>query len=110
MLTKILSTILKHKFMSGFVILGLVIGSYFTFKGGGATQVKYVFAAVEKGTIVTSITGSGQVSVSDQVDVKPKVFGDVIYVGVKNDKKLERATLSPSLIPRMLKKLSVMLR
>src|SRR3989344_4577719 len=93
MFTKILSTILKHKFIAGFAILGLVIGSYFTFKGGGATQVKYVFAAVEKGTIVTSITGSGQVSVSDQVDVKPKVSGDVIYVGVKNGQEVRAGTL-----------------
>ena len=76
-----------------FVILGLVIGSYFTFKGGGVTQIKYVFAAVEKGTIVTSITGSGQVSVSDQVDVKPKVSGDVIYVGVKNGQEVRAGTL-----------------
>jgi HlyD family secretion protein len=93
MFTKILSTILKHKFIAGFVILGLVIGSYFTFKGGGATQVKYVFAAVERGTIVTSITGSGQVSVSDQVDVKPKVSGDVIYVGVKNGQEVRQGTI-----------------
>ena len=93
MFTKVLATILKHKFIAGFVILGLVIGSYFTFKDGGATQVKYVFAAVEKGTIVTSITGSGQVSVSDQVDGKPKVSGDVIYVGVKNGQEVRAGAL-----------------
>ena len=93
MFTKILSTILKHKSIAGLAILGLVIGSYFTFKGDGATQVKYVFAAVEKGTIVTSITGSGQVSVSDQVDVKPKVSGDIIYIGVKNGQEVRIGTL-----------------
>ncbi len=93
MFTKILSTILKHKFIAGSVILGLVIGSYFIFKGNGSVATKYVFAAVEKGTIVTSITGSGQVSVSDQVDVKPKVSGDVIYVGVKNGQEVRTGTL-----------------
>ncbi len=93
MFTKILTTILKHKFMAGFLVLGLVVGSYFTFKGSGTAETKYVFAAVEKGTIVTSITGSGQVSVSDQVDVKPKVSGDVIWVGVKNGQEVRAGAI-----------------
>ena len=66
----------------------IALGSYFIFNGDGSAETKYVFAAVEKGTIVTSITGSGQVSVSNQVDVKPKVSGDVIYVGVKNGQEV----------------------
>ena len=90
---KIFQIILNHKIASGVLVLAILLGSYFVFRGNGAVETKYVFAAVEKGTIITSITGSGQVSVSDQVDVKPKVSGDVIYVGVKNGQEVRAGTL-----------------
>jgi multidrug efflux pump subunit AcrA (membrane-fusion protein) len=42
-----------------------------------------VLTAVTKDTIVTAVTGSGQVSTSDQVDLKPKVTGDILSYGLK---------------------------
>ena len=84
----IISLILKRKISAGFVVISLVAVSYFVFRGGGSAETRYVLAAIERGTIISSITGSGQVSVSDQVDIKPKVSGDVIYVGVKNGQEV----------------------
>lgn len=69
--------------MSGMVLSVIVLGVYFFFRGGAIVETKYVLAAVEKGTIVASITGSGQVSALQQIDVKPKVSGNITYVGVK---------------------------
>jgi len=82
-MNKIFQTILKRKIASGILLLAVAIGSYFFFRGNSTAETKYVLAAVEKGTIVASITGSGQVSALQQVDVKPKVSGDITYVGVK---------------------------
>ncbi len=68
----------------------LVLGGYYgykTFKGSNQA-ISYALAAVEKGTIVTSISGSGQVSALNQVDIKPKVSGDVVYIGVKNGQEV----------------------
>jgi len=93
MFAKILNTISRRKFASGFIVLVVAFGSYFIFKGDGSVETRYVLATVEKGAIITSVTGSGQVSVSDQVDVKPKVSGDVIYVGVKNGQKVRAGQL-----------------
>jgi len=82
-MNKIFQTILKRKIMSGIVLSVIILGSYFFFRGSATVETKYVLAAVEKGTIVASITGSGQVSALQQVDVKPKVSGNITYVGVK---------------------------
>lgn len=84
----IISLILKRKISAGFIIISLIAVSYFVLRGDGSAETRYVLAAIERGTIVSSITGSGQVSVSDQIDIKPKVSGDIIYVGVKNGQEV----------------------
>ena len=55
----------------------------FGFFGGSASETSYVLARVEKGTIISSVSASGQVSTVNQIDIKPKASGDVIWVGVK---------------------------
>jgi HlyD family secretion protein len=45
-------------------------------------ETRYVMAAVSKGTIISSVSGSGQVSASNQVDIKAKASGDITYIGV----------------------------
>lgn len=87
--------ITKHKILSGFLFIIFVIGGYYTYGKLTSTdaETRYVLAAVQKGTLVTSISGSGQVSVSDQIDIKPKVSGDVIYAGVKNGQEVKAGTL-----------------
>ncbi len=79
---------MKRKAVSGILLAVVVLGSYFFFRGGSAVEAKYVLAAVTKGTIVSSITGSGQVAASQQVDVKPKVSGTLTYVGVKTGQQV----------------------
>ena len=75
-----------HKFVSAAVILVLVGAGYLAysaFSGGGA-ETRYVLGAAEKGTLIVSVSGSGQVSASNQVILKSKASGDVLYISVKN--------------------------
>lgn len=95
MLKKILKTISKHKVIVGIIILVIVGGGYFgykTFKGNGG-ETRYVLAAVEKGTLIVSVSGSGQISVLNQADVKSKASGDIIYLGIKNGQEVKKGTL-----------------
>lgn len=81
---KVVSFAKRRKILAVVIGLIIVIGGYFGIKIiiGDSTVSKYVLATVEKGSLITTISGSGQVSVSQQIDVKPKVSGDVVWVGV----------------------------
>ena len=82
---KVVSFAKRRKILAVVIGLIIVIGGYFGIKViiiGDSTVSKYVLATVEKGSLITTISGSGQVSVSQQIDVKPKVSGDVVWVGV----------------------------
>jgi len=84
-----------HRVITAVVLALAVFGGYraYTALTSTAGETQYVTAAAAKGTIVVSITGSGQVSVLNQVDVKPKVSGDVVYVGVKNGQEVRQGAL-----------------
>lgn len=74
-----------HKFVSvlmAFLILG---GGWWAYSRATAAsaEVRYALSTVEKGTVVSSISASGQVSASNQVDIKPKVSGDIVWLGMK---------------------------
>jgi HlyD family secretion protein len=91
----VFKAIFRHKIISAIVILLIVVGGYFgykTLKNKGA-GIQYVLAAVTKDTLIVSVSGSGQVSALDQVDIKPKVSGDIIYVGAENGQKIKSGAL-----------------
>ena len=94
MISRIFNLIREHKSTAVIGLIIIVIGGYFGYKNlvGDGDIVRYITAAVEKGTLIVSISGSGQVSVSDQIDIKPKVSGDVVYVGVKNGQEVKTGT------------------
>ena len=95
MLSKIFNLIIGHKLIAVVALLIIIIGGYFGYKkiAGSQNLIKYVTATVEKGALIISIPGNGQVSASDQVDIKPKVSGDIVYIGVKNGQEIKAGAL-----------------
>ncbi len=84
MITKLFTQIKKRKFTSGIAFL-LIVGISYWGYGSLFSQdgvVRYASAQVQKGTLIASISGSGQVSASNQVDVKPKTSGEITAVYV----------------------------
>jgi len=70
------------------VILALLVvgGGYWGYKSYAAAKAavpRYRLTAVTKGTIVTSISGSGQVAGNRELDVKPKASGQITKILVK---------------------------
>lgn len=92
---KIFALVRAHKIMSTLVVAIVLAGGYYEYRSLTSTvgETRYVLAATEKGTIISSITGSGQVSAFNQIDLKPKASGDVIYVGVANGQEVAAGTL-----------------
>lgn len=75
------------------VVIGFGWWGYSALSSASKTETRYVLGIVEKGTIISSVSASGQVSASNQLDVKPKVSGTVISVGVQPGQYVKTGTL-----------------
>ncbi|MDO8436096.1 MAG: efflux RND transporter periplasmic adaptor subunit [bacterium] len=95
MISNILKQILQYKFITGIVLLLIIGGGYFGYGrlNGDNNAARYATAAVEKGALIISVSGSGQVSASDQLDIKSKVKSDVVAVYVGNGNEVKAGKL-----------------
>jgi HlyD family secretion protein len=84
-LGKVFGYAMEHKAIAFLVVLALGYGGYFIHGHFfvSAAPTRYMLAQVSRGTVVASVSASGQVSASDQIDIKPKAMGEVTWVGVK---------------------------
>lgn len=92
---KFLSFIVSHKLITGIALLVIVVGGYFGYGGlaKDKTLASYITAVAAKGTLIVSVSGTGQVSASNQIDIKPKVSGDVVNVKIKNGQEVKSGDL-----------------
>ncbi|TSA56385.1 efflux RND transporter periplasmic adaptor subunit [bacterium] len=94
---------IRHKLITGIVVLLIIGGGYFGYQNLSSRnkdEVQYVTTDVKKGTLVVSVSGSGQVSASDEINILPKVSGDVVYVGAKNNQEVQKGALIAQLNTR----------
>ncbi len=87
---KILSWMVANKAIASVVVLALIAGGYLGIKNINSTgsDPTYTLVTVEKGSIISSVSGTGQISSSDQVDIIPEVSGDIVYIGVKTNQNV----------------------
>ncbi len=102
MFKKIFAFILKHKIYSAIAVVVLIFGGNFVYKSvkGNASTISYVLDSVTKGTLITSISGSGQISVTNQVDIKAKSSGEVTRVYVTAGKDVKSGAILASIDAR----------
>ena len=77
--------------ITGINILGIGYGAYRSLRP--AESPRYVVATVAKGTIAITVDGSGQVSSSNQVDVKPRASGDVFKLPIKEGQTVKAGAI-----------------
>lgn len=96
---RIYHTALRHKFWSAIVLMVLAYGGYYAY--GKITtlpaETRYVLVPVERGIITSTVSGSGQVSVLNQLELKPKVSGTVLRVLKKAGDKVSTGELIATL-------------
>jgi RND family efflux transporter MFP subunit len=82
---KIKSLLLKHKAISLIVLLLVVGVSVYAYKqlANKPTETKMVIQTVKKGNIEVSVSGTGQISSLDEVEVRSKVSGDIVYANAE---------------------------
>lgn len=74
-----------HKIQATLAIVFVLFVGYY---GYGKITAKtgetlYTTTLVKKGTIISTITGSGQVSATNQIDIKAKVSGNITWINAK---------------------------
>lgn len=76
--------VIAHKILSTVIAIVLVGSGYGIVKhyGSNSTTTKYVLATVSKGTLITSVTGTGQVAAENQVNVLSTVSGTINSISV----------------------------
>jgi HlyD family secretion protein len=93
--SKTKSYIVAHKILSGCIFIVLIFLGRFLY--GKITSTggipRYITSKVERGTIVASVTATGQVSAEGQIDLKPKNSGAIVYVGAKNGDRVTAGKL-----------------
>ena len=55
---------------------------------GNATETRYVLAAAKTGTLVTSVSGTGQVEGEAEIDVNPEVSGTILEIAAWNGQRV----------------------
>lgn len=94
-LQKIKTFVAVHRVTSLLIAAVLIGAGYwgYTKLTSTAGETRYVVATVAKETIVSSVNGTGQVLSSTQVDLKPKVSGDIVYIGAQNGDTVKAGAL-----------------
>jgi len=94
---KIKEFILKHKKISILAVIILLGAGFWIYKSfaGTGEEAKYVLAQASKQTIVSSISGTGQVSALNQVSLSPGsgASGKVVYLNAVSGQTVSAGTL-----------------
>jgi HlyD family secretion protein len=98
------SFISAHKIAStiGIIVIAFIGWRIYVSKTS-TTTVLYTIATVQKGTIISTVTGTGQVSASSQISLQSGASGNVIYVAPVTGKTVTAGTLIEETDPTSVK-------
>ncbi len=84
----------------------IIAGGYFGYQSltKGKNTVRYATAAVEKGTLIASVSNSGQVSSLNEADIKAQVNGEILNLYIANGDEVKKGELIAKLNDTDLKK------
>ncbi|HXK37583.1 MAG TPA: efflux RND transporter periplasmic adaptor subunit [Candidatus Paceibacterota bacterium] len=95
MYKKIFDIIKANRKKTAAILILLVVAGYYGYKKFFTTTngVRYVTGVVTKGTIVASVSATGQTSASNQLDLKPKVSGTITKILATNGQEVAAGTI-----------------
>src|SRR5476649_1944639 len=95
LLTKIKLYVFAHKIISAVILIAIILGGRWVYakitNTGGENS--YILSKATVGTIVSSVTGSGQVAALSQIDLKSNVSGALTYIGIQPGENVGSARL-----------------
>ena len=102
MIKKLFAFILKRKVLSFFVIVLFFGSGWYGYRAlkGTPTEIRYVTATAQKGTIINAVSGSGQIAVLNQVDIKTKGSATLMTLPIVNGQAVKAGDLLAQLDTR----------
>ncbi|MES2409768.1 MAG: HlyD family efflux transporter periplasmic adaptor subunit [Patescibacteria group bacterium] len=88
--------VIAHKIKSVIIFIVVFLVLYYSYSklfASNTTETKYTVEKVAKTTIISTISGSGQVSASNQVDLKAKASGKLGAINVKTGDFVKAGTV-----------------
>ncbi|MBC7074388.1 biotin/lipoyl-binding protein, partial [Candidatus Parcubacteria bacterium] len=84
------------------ILIFLLIGSYFVWKKlkDKANDNRYFLTKVQRGNIVVSVSGSGQIKSQEEIDLKAKVSGEISEILVKEGQEIKKGELLFKIDPK----------
>jgi len=94
--------IIAHRIVSGIVAVVLVFGIYKMVRAfsSGTTQTTYVVAEAQNNTVVSTVSGSGQVSASNEIDVTSKASGPLVSLNVHTGQEVKAGDVIAEVDPK----------
>ena len=83
----------KSAIVAAAIIAAIAVFIIYSGISGGGKVTRYVLAQAEKQTIIATVSGSGQISASNQVDLTAKASGDVVAVKIKAGDAVKKGQL-----------------
>jgi len=99
---RIKASFAAHKAATAIIAVTCVIGAYGIYHSASTASAatQYVLSPVRLGSITQTVTGTGQVSAENQLDVEPEVSGTITSVAVTVGQRVHKgdllATIDPS--------------
>lgn len=82
---------MRKKILVAAIVIVLAAGGYYIYRQSVSktAALSYVTGQVTKGTLITSVSGTGQAETSDQMDIKPQTDGRLISVKIKENQQVK---------------------
>ena len=84
--------IFQHKIIAGIAVIILAGGVYYFYSASAnnTNETRYFLSAAEKGTLIVSVSGSGNIEAVDSSDVSSDISGEIESVKVSLGDKVEK--------------------
>jgi HlyD family secretion protein len=84
-----------HKIITGIIVIAIAGGGYwgYTALASGSAGTQYVLAATTQGPLNVTVTGSGQVSANDTLNLSPQASGQITEVNVTPGQSVKAGTI-----------------
>lgn len=88
-------TIFNKKLIAGFLIsLGIfLVFFYFLKNRNSSSETRYIFSQVKRGEISLTLSSTGTVVSKEEVDLKTKASGEIIYLNMKEGQLVKKGEL-----------------